>query len=162
MWYYHTTIWKLKLNSQASIGNIYVFVSPFARVSFVEKLGKKGYLWNFDAWSQVLTGKTCDTNKPLYEIWSLTHMHQLAIYMFFSPCVRVFFPKKTQKKWVNCVILMREAKSSQAKHVILPHPNMQIKPWFTGINFSYLCFCLTMCKHYLPYNISLTGYWVRH
>ena len=48
---------------------------------------------------------------PLYENKILAQRHQLSIYIFFPPCVRVFFPEKTQKKKVICEIFMREAKS---------------------------------------------------
>jgi hypothetical protein len=41
MFYYHITIQKSNLGSQASIGHIYVFVSPCARVFFPEKTREK-------------------------------------------------------------------------------------------------------------------------
>jgi hypothetical protein len=112
-----------------------------------ENTGKIGNLWNFDAWSQILTGKAHGTTTPLYENHPLAHRHQFSISLFFfSPCVRVFFPEKTQGKCVIGDILMCEAKSWQAKHVILPHHYMKIKPWLTGINGKCLCLCFTICK----------------
>ena len=68
------------------------------------------------------------------------------IYIFDSPCARVFFPEKMQKKRVICEILMCEAKSWQAKNARIPHHYIKIKPCLTGINFLYLFFCFTMCK----------------
>ena len=87
--YYHTTIWKSNLGSQASFGSIYVFDSP---------------------------------------------------------CARVFFVRKHGKKLVISEILMREAKSLQAKGMIIPHHYIQINPWLWHINWPYLNFSFTMWK----------------
>jgi hypothetical protein len=68
----------------------------------------------------------------------------LHIYVFISPCARVFFPKKTKKKWVQFEILMREARSQQAKHVILTHHSMQIKHLLTE-PIGYICVIVSSC-----------------
>ena len=69
----------------------------------------------------------------------------LYIYFFVSPCARVFFPEKMQKKKVICEIFMCEAKSWQAKHVIIPHHYIKDEHWLTAIIWPYLCFWFTMC-----------------
>jgi hypothetical protein len=60
-----------------------------------------------------------------------------------------------QKKWVICELLMREAKSWQEKGAILQHHCMQMKTWFRGLTWLYLCFWFTVCKgHFSWENIG--------
>ena len=47
-------------------------------------------------------------------------------------------------------MLMREAKSWQAKQVILPHQYMQIKPWLTGINCQINIFDSPCARVFFP------------
>ena len=83
---------------------------------------------------------------PLYENKILAQRHQLSKSIFFPPCVRVFFPEKTQKKKVICEIFMPEAKSWQAKSLIIPHHFIQNEHWLAAINRPYIFFWFTMCK----------------
>jgi hypothetical protein len=67
-----------------------------------ENTGKIGNLWNFDMWSQILTGKKRDTTTPLYGNQTFTHRHQLAICIFFgSPCLGIFLSWENTGKTGN-------------------------------------------------------------
>jgi hypothetical protein len=108
-----------------------------------ENMGKIGNLSNFDEWSQVLMVILPHHYMKMKTDSQASNLH---IYVFISPCARVFFPKKTKKKWVQCEILMCEARSQQAKRVILTHHSMQIKHLLTEINWPYLCFFFIMFR----------------
>jgi hypothetical protein len=68
-------------------------VWPVNAGSAWEDTRKLDDLWIFDAWSQILTGKTCVQKSNLGSQASIGH-----IYVFVSPCARVFFPEKTREK----------------------------------------------------------------
>jgi hypothetical protein len=108
-----------------------------------ENIWKIGNLSNFDEWSHVLMVILPHHYYMKNEEW-LTGIKFTYLCLYFTMCARVFFPKKTNKKWVQCEILMREARSQQAKHAILTHHSMQIKHLLTEINWLYLCFCFIM------------------
>ena len=169
-----------------------------------ENAEKTGDLGNFQLWSQLLMGKTCDNTTQILKNQTLAHRHQLAlsiflihhvqgsfflrkhrinrefvkfwctkpnldrqkawyynsttfksilgsqtsidhIYIFDSPCARVFFPEKMQKKWVICEILMHEAKSWQAKNANT-RPLYENKILAQRHQFSISFFFSTMCK----------------
>ena len=170
-WYYHTTIWKSNLGSQESIGHIYVFDSPCARVFFHEKMQKKWVIceilmceaksWqaNTQYYHTTIYKSNLGSQASIFYIYGFLFHHVQGtfflrkhrkkrwfvkyswvkpnldrqntwyyhtticksnpgsqalichIYGFDSLCARVFFHEKTQKKRVICEISMREATS---------------------------------------------------
>ena len=110
-----------------------------------ENAEKAGNLLNFHAWSKILTSKTRNNTTLLFKNQILAHMHQF-IYLFFcfTMCKGLFSWENAEKK-VICEIFMCEAKSWQAKHVIIPHHYIKDEHWLTAIIWPYLCFWFTMC-----------------
>jgi hypothetical protein len=94
-------------------------------------------LWNFDAWSQILTGKTRNHTTPLYENQTFAHRHQLPI-SFFSPCERVFFAEKRQKKKVifdinSCLKPNLDRQNTRYYHTTKWKSNLGSQAWIGSI-----------------------------
>ena len=111
-----------------------------------ENTGKKVNLWNFDAGRPILTGKGHDIPNQYIPIkhW-ITGMNCPYLCFWFTLCKGLLSWGKTGKRG-NLWNFDAKAKSWKAKHTILPHHYMKIKPWRTRINFLYLWFPFTMCK----------------
>jgi hypothetical protein len=125
---------------------MYVFGLHVQRSFFVRKHSKNGYFVKFWCvqpnleWKNAWYHHTTIGKMKLDSKKSIGH-----IFIFVSPCERVFFCKKTPKECVICEILMYEAKSWQAKLVILPQQYIQNK---TDHNhwLAILMFFIPICK----------------
>ena len=127
----------IKISQITYFSPVFSGKKPLAHGESMKFWCTKPHLDRQNAWNCHIT--ICKSNLGSHA--SIGHIH-----VFDSPCERVFVPETTQKTRVICDLLMREAKSWQAKGMIVQHHYMEIKPWFRGLNWVYLCFWFTMCK----------------
>ena len=112
---------------------ISVFLIHHVQGSFSWKnTGKIGNLWNFDGWSQILTGKTRDTTTPLYSNQTLAHRHKFPDQFFWFT---------TPQKSILPLLQVTSCRINPCSDVaqILVHPNYNgafvgsrgLNPWCT-------------------------------